>query len=644
MHSIAMIAVGAPVCAVHCSHPADPVQRFARRELLRYLRLIAGVKAPARPPRAETLVILAAGADADDGFEIRAAAGVLRITGNNPRSLLFGVYAFLERYAQCWWPHPGEDIVPRLAELRVAPARPWRENAGFRHRNVYPEGGRFSIKWMRQLADWASKNRVSDLTVSFSAWNKYRRALAPELARRGLALNLSGHCLSAFVPREKFRTHPDWFALSGGRRMERGQYCFSSPSFRRALQGAMLNFLAAEPLVRRISVWANDNAFKCECPACRRAGFMGSFSGCINELARACRRRFPGLVVDFLAYNAALNNSMLAPRGRLALSDCSVEFAYWGRDYRRAIGVPGRPKADIQAERYLRQWRRRVSNNLYVLEYYTDLWMHTHLAAPLPGIIARDARQYAGLGVDDIGTLIVLCPDNLNERAAAVGRLAPMVYPNLFCFAACAWNPKLNSRRLLQDYCRARFGPAGTLGLKYILQMEKTLAGITAFNRELFRLRFVDIWTRDKTPRQGGVKFVPADWTPAAKWTDVDRRRLAVCRRMLDELRLFERRNGWHPCGADRGQRANLEGLRARGRSIQARLEGLHWQLQAQQALRAGRSALTLKFLARALNLGAGISGAERRSCRRWRQSLLSADTAGVARGTPGGIPAESDR
>ncbi len=529
-----MIAAGVPVCAVRCANPADPVQRFARRELLRYLRLVAGADAPARRTRAATRVILAAGTAADDGFEIRAASGVLRITGNNHRSLLFGVYAFLERYAHCRWPHPGEDLVPRLAELRVALARPWRENAAFRHRNLYPEGGRFSIKWMRQLADWASKNRVSDLTVSFSAWNKYRRALAPELVRRGLTLNLSGHCLSAFVPRAEFKNHPAWFARVGGRRMDRGQYCFSSPAFRRALRGAMLRFLASEPLVRRISVWANDNAFKCECPACRRAGFLGSFSGCINDIARAGRRRFPGLVVDFLAYNAALENSMLAPRGRLALSDCSVEIAYWGRDYRRAVGAPGRPPADVQAERHLRQWRRRVRNNLYVLEYYTDLWMHTHLAAPLPGVIARDCRQYARMGVDDLGTLIVLCPDNLKERAGAADSLAPMVYSNLFCFAACAWNPELNPRRLLRDYCRARFGPAGPLGLQYILQMEKTLAGITAFNRELFRLRFVDVWTRDNTPRQGGVKFVPADWTPAAAWTAVDRRRLAVSRRMLN--------------------------------------------------------------------------------------------------------------
>ncbi len=639
-----MIAAGAPVCAVRCANPADPVQRFARRELLRYLRLIAGAQAPARPPHAATQVILAAGMDADDGFEIRAAAGLLRLTGNNPRSLLFGVYAFLERYGHCRWPHPGEDIVPRLAELRVTLARPWRETAAFRHRNLYPEGGRFSLKWMRQLADWASKNRVSDLTVSFSAWARYRRGLSPEIARRGLALNLSGHCLSAFVPRETFQTHPDWFALAGGRRMEHGQYCFSSPAFRRALQGAMLRFLESEPLVCRISVWANDNAFKCECPACRRAGFLGSFSGCINEIARACRRRFPGLVVDFLAYNAALHNSMLAPRGRLALSDCSVEFAYWGRDYRRAVGAPGRPPADVQAERHLRQWRRRVRNNLYVLEYYTDLWMHTHLAAPLPGVIARDCRQYAKIGVDDIGTLLVLCPDNLNERAGAADRLAPKVYLNLFCFAACAWDPQSAPRSLLKDYCRARFGPAGPLGLKYISQMEKTLAGITAFNRELFRLRFVDIWTRDKTPRQGGVKFVPVDWTPDAAWTAVDRRRCAVCRRMLDELQECERRTGWHPRGTDRRQRANLEELRARWQSVRARLTGLHWQLQAQQALRAGRGALARELLTRALSLGGALSGAERRYCRRWRQSLISAAPAAAARGTPAGIPAESAR
>ena len=230
---------------------------------------------------------------------------------------------------------------------------------------------------------------IGEITISFNAWEEWRADLVPEIEKRGLSITLSGHCLRMFIPKSRFKARPEWFAEIKGARTEKGQYCFSNPSFRRALSSKIMAFLKGDPIVRRLSIWAEDTALVCECAACGRRGFLRSFVECIDEVARVVRKRLPRVAIDFLAYNAALAWKMLEPGRGLKFSNCSTEIAYWGRDYRFGL---------------------------------------------------KNSRQAA-------------------DRRA---------------------------ERCLQT-------------------MEKTPAIISSFNQTLFRLRFVDIWTRDATPKEGGI-------------------------------------------------------------------------------------------------------------------------------------------
>jgi len=583
----------------------------------RYLRMSLGDAARAKPV---SRIVLDSGASEIDGFRVFTRGDAVHILGSNPRSLLFGVYAFLKRFCGCRWVHPDEETIPRHKELSVSLPTPWEESSPLKHRNLFPEGGHLPLPLIRKLIAWAPKNCIGDITFSISAWPKWRKALAPAIEKRGLSLNLSGHCLSTFMPRSTFRKHPEWFALIDGKRSAKGQHCFSSPSFRRRLKEKMLAYVASEPLLKRVSVWAKDRSFNCECPACRKAGFLKSFAECINQTARECRKYFPGLTVDFLAYNAALAWNMLAPVDGVDLSACSTQMAYWGRDYRDRLGAARSPN-DRKAQSYLRKWRRLSRHSLYVLEYYTDLWMLTHLIAPLPQLIAADCREYAARGVDDLGTLIVLCPNALKEKAASMGAFAPGVYPNLYFFATFAWDPAAKPRQVLADYCRARYGRDADVCMGYLLKLEKTLARITAFNQKMFRLRFVDTWTRDATPEEGGIKFLPLDWAPRHGWTRAERERFRACRQMGAALRRFEEKAGWplvETCTAH-GRRSRE--FRQAWAHVRRRIEGIDLQLSAQKAMMDGQWTEAGTLLSRALQLGDGVSKTDRRACRRWLKS-----------------------
>jgi len=613
MSEIVIAREGRYGCNAICTQPENPIHRFALRELNRCLKLSLGSRAGGRGSPG---IVLDSGTDENDGFRISVSDSLLRIRGNNPRSLLFGVYSFLKRYCGCRWLDPREEIIPGTKSVVVTLEEPWCEESPIRRRNMYPEGHRLPVSLARSLIAWAPRNNISDITVSFSAWEKWRSSLAPELEKRGLRLSLSGHCLPMFVPKTEFESHPEWFARIDGKRTPRGQYCFSSQSFRKELTRRMLEFVEDEPLLAKLSIWAQDNSLLCECARCRKTGFLRSFVDCINGVAKAGRKRFPGVGIEFLAYNAALAWDMLEPVGGLDLSHCSTEIAYWGRDYRYGVGVSRAP-ADQRAVRCMEGWRKATSNSLHILEYYTGLWMHTHLIAPLPTVIAGDCSAYATMGIDELDTLIVLCAADLHEKARSVARYAPLLYPNLYFYATFAWNPGRKPGDVLDDYCLTLFGSDGRLCMKYLLKLEQVLANISSFNRALFRLRFVDIWHRDVTPEEGGIKFLAREWSPGQRRDAADRRRFSVCGRMIAAMETFERKHGWKLSETNREQGRRAREFEERWKLILRRLQALHCQLEAQQAMSRGKRQEALSLLRKAAGVK-GISKTERKQCGRW--------------------------
>lgn len=553
----------------------NKIHQFAASELKRLLN-----------GRGHDLIRLSSGDDAEDGFRIFRKRDGIEIHGNNSRSLLFGIYAFLKRHAGCRWFHPGEEIAPKQVQLRIDLRKPWSEKPTIARRYIFPEDKVFTLSLMQKFIEWAPRNMIGDITISFNAWEEWRTKLVPEIEKRGLSVALSGHCLRMFIPKNRFKTRPEWFAEIKGARTEKGQYCFCNPSFRRALSSKIIAFLKDERIVQRLSIWAEDTALVCECTACGRKGFLKSFVDCIDEVARIIRKRLPGVAIDFLAYNAALAWDMIEPPRGLKFSNCSTEIAYWGRDYRFGL-KNSRQAADRRAERCLRNWRRASKRSVSLLEYYTDIWMLTHLIPPLPRRIAQDCKDYAAIGLDAVGPLICLSPPARNFRTPIRDHFAPLIYPNLYFFATFAWNARQRVQTVLDDYARHRFGADARRCLSYLQTMEKTLAIIPSFNQTLFRLRFVDIWTRDVTPKEGGIQFVPQDWTPEKRWNREERRRFRVCAQMIERMERHEKQCGWSLVEKNSGCKARTQALRSLWSSTLHRLRGIYFQLRAQETIRS---------------------------------------------------------
>ena len=143
---------------------ADNPECFATRELRRYLRLTTGRDwPPAKTPEAAAVVLSLAGlagaaaeSAVSDWFKVTAAVGRFTITGANPRSLLYGVYAFLERVGGIRFFAPDHEVVPACQVLDLSVVGSYGETARFRWRQLRLEWGLGA-----PMVDWAAKQRFN---------------------------------------------------------------------------------------------------------------------------------------------------------------------------------------------------------------------------------------------------------------------------------------------------------------------------------------------------------------------------------------------------------------------------------------------------------------------------------------------------
>ena len=281
----------------------------------------------------------------DDGYAIWAENGALYIAGRNTRSVLFGVYAFLEtqgvRFVR---PGPAGEVVPAIADVTL-PSAPIVETAHYRHRGVCIEGAT-SLAHALGMVDWCAKRRMNTVFLQFihsryfyNQW--YERKYNPEHAgaalteeealryddqlitamqRRGLIFHRVGHgwTSAAFgMPRSGWVTEtaplpPNavrWLAeVKGERKLFADipintELCYSFQSAFDAFVETIVRYCEAHPELDVVHVWLSD-AFnnKCECADCRPLTIADWYARIINALSEALHRRTPGTRFVFLAY------------------------------------------------------------------------------------------------------------------------------------------------------------------------------------------------------------------------------------------------------------------------------------------------------------------------------------------------------
>ena len=291
----------------------------------------------------------------DDAFRVEASLddaenSSLTITGGNGRGVLYGVYQFLEKYADVRFFTPdlevcerGDVIIDNGVLLDVSPL------FDMRHTDWY--------NWITEDSkyEWAAKNGVNIMNGWKRSWDE---SLGGSLT---YAPNLFVHTLSRLI-------QPD---VSGSITAVSPNPCLSDETVYNTILGNVRKVLEENPDTRIISISQNDNQSYCHCDQCaatdaEEGSPAGTLLRFVNRIAADLEADYPNLTIDTLAYQYTRKAPAITkPRDNVCVRLCSIECHFNHPLTTEDCAVCSKFREDIVA------WSE-ISNNIYIWDYTTN--------------------------------------------------------------------------------------------------------------------------------------------------------------------------------------------------------------------------------------------------------------------------------
>jgi hypothetical protein len=433
---------------------ADEVEEFAASELQRYLAQMLAQDVVSRPnpqPANQSSLYLAMGPDgpcaalpdlaADlpaDGYVLRGNQEGVLLQAPTPRGLLYAVYGLLKHLGARWFfPGPSGEFIPRLQTLMLngldVTSSPVVEQRGVLIR------GTNSI--LDQWVDFAPKIGLN----AFALETHHGVHRLPGLAAgRGLHLRLRRHFFPTILCSEDERTlHWEETLMKG--------YLQSLP--------AEIDSVHVRP--------ADAYGARCTCPVDAPYSLADQVMRFTNRMARAAHEVRPGEEFPYVAYLATWGpppkvepgpgvTLSLAPIHRCFNHAINDPGCWINATYRYAEPLGGHleygPHPII--EEHLRHFDPAST---FIVDYWVDAsffgrFHMSHWERRLPnngGILQQDIQYYHSLGIPSIWTFVVFIDDDYLQRFTS---------PLIFQYGELLWNPEVDLRAGLRDFCRYYYG------------------------------------------------------------------------------------------------------------------------------------------------------------------------------------------
>ena len=321
------------------------VVSFAKEELIKYL-LQAGLPKDSLPE----IFLHAEENAAEDSYSFEATDRRIAVHASNERTLLVGVYAYLQKIGFAFYA-PGKDFTrfPRIEDAARLAVPAHRSRARYFHRGVCIEGSE-SLDNMLDYIDWMPKAGMNACFVQFlrpdiffQRWYAHHEnplvppchltdaeidafddKLTKEITRRGLMVHRVGHGWTARAlgyagngwHREKEPEDPAIrrrIALLGGERKLFGgapantNLCYAEPDAQRALVDEVVRYAKAHPETDYLHFWLADLYNNvCECERCVRTTPSDQYVHILNLIDEALTREGLKTHIVFLLYQELL--------------------------------------------------------------------------------------------------------------------------------------------------------------------------------------------------------------------------------------------------------------------------------------------------------------------------------------------------
>ncbi|MBD5133495.1 MAG: DUF4838 domain-containing protein [Clostridiales bacterium] len=450
-----------------------------------------------------------------DRFSVELSETEGSIIGNNPRSVLLGVYDCLRRLG-CRFlaPVEGCEVVPPITRGAL-PLR-YEHRASFRHRGVCIEGAD-SRENVLDFIDWLPKLGYNSFFLQFKSpyifyarWYQHRGnpllepspfspadALAwaeeaeRELKRRGLLLHKVGHGWTGEVlGREALSWDSDTRPLAEDKRPlaaqvggTRGLFngvaantnlCFHSGDAADSFAALVTDYARENPNVDYLHVWLADEYNNvCECEGCRRTTPTDQYVELLNEIDRRLTAQGLDTRIVFLLYQELLWPPV---RARLAHPERFVlMFAPISRTFERSYEVGGGlppippyernqvelPTALPQNLAFLRGWQEVFQGDSFIYDYplgrahYGDFGY-----MKLARVMGGDVKRLGELGLDGY----ISC----QELRSGL----PNFFPN-YVLGRALMDASLDVNGLMGEYFAAAYGEDWPVVADFLFQLSE---------------------------------------------------------------------------------------------------------------------------------------------------------------------------
>lgn len=427
-------------------------EKHAAEELQKFIQEMSGAKLPIvdedKAPKSRLVVIgrgkvqerLAPGIAfdklGDEGFALRRVGDSIVIAGGRLRGTMYGIYYLLDEVLGCRWYTSFVSKIPESKTIRIdrldIVSRP-----DFEYRQPF-----YSDAFD---ADWAARNRTNG------------GFLTRLDAKRGgsIAYNHFCHTFEEMVPPGKYyQAHPEYYALTGGVRAGGqfdGQLCLTNPDVLKIATETVLQWIAASPELKIVSVSQNDNRSYCHCPNCAAVDAEeGSPSGLmlrfVNAIADEVARQYPDILIDTFAYQYTERPPKITkPRANVRVRLCPIDCC----EHHPYETCP--QNADFMSN--LRGWDA-ITDNLYIWHYNTNF---ANYLLPMPDFeqLPLSLRLYKRSGVKG-----VFCQGTYTAGNCPAGGGGWMDNLKAYIQAKMLWNTTVDPSTVRKDFMQGFFGKA----------------------------------------------------------------------------------------------------------------------------------------------------------------------------------------
>ena len=395
-----------------------------------------------------------------DGFIISSVKDTLVLAGNNGNADLHAVYTMLEEHAGFLRFTETEDYVPLAPGIGVPVKHKIYEPAFSFRLAHFPD---------REKPGFTSWNKLS----TFSEWGMFVHTF-PQL----------------MPPSKYFSSHPEYFSLVNGRRIQDGQLCLSNPEVIRILSENLAVRMAEAPVKIYWSVSQNDCINYCECPECKKLyEKYGAVSGAYIEMANMIAAQFPDKQISTLAYQFTRQAPVnIKPAENVNIMFCSIEC-------NRSMPLAEDPRS-AGFVKDLKEWSSLTDNIFmwdYVVQFRTYLCPFPNFHVLQPNIqlfhsqnIPMMFQQGSGNSWSDLAEL------------------------KQYYIAKLLWDPYLNGDSLINRFVETYYGKAAPFIREYFDLSHASLKKVAETqNLDIYGLPsyyFSSFLTRDLVTRYHDLK------------------------------------------------------------------------------------------------------------------------------------------